>query len=332
MIKTTEKMRFAWSAFAAIFLLCASGSSAQETKEAPAVTAGKAFKLSGYSQLLYTAQDSGLDGFSVRRMRLTLLGELLKNVRTKLQADAVKSPILLDGLVEFTFYEAASLRVGQFKVPFSLESTTSSADIETINRSQPVLKLSPGQDIGASGRDIGAVVFGKTSILEYAVGLFNGAGINKADTNEQKDWAGRIVVHPASFLAFGASVYDGKYSPSTNVQAEKRDRAGLEMAVLTGPVSLKGEYIRASDGSILKEGWYLQGGYFLMPKKLQGVIKVDSFNPDTSADSSRVGQWTFGLNWLLADRTKLMVNLEVYKDASGKTTNTALLTHFQAGF
>jgi len=332
MKKKLRKRRYRLSVLAAIFLLGAIGSSAQEAKETPAVTAAKALQLSGYTQFLYTTQDAGLDGFSIRRMRLSLSGDMLKNVRTKLEVDAVKSPILLEGLVEFAFHEAASLRIGQFKVPFSQESVTSDADLETINRSQPVLKLSPGQDIGASGRDIGAVVFGKTSILEYTVGVFNGAGINKTDTNEQKDWAGRIVVHPASFLAFGVSVYDGKHSPSTNVQAEKRDRAGLEMAVLTGPVSFRGEYIRASDGSILKEGWYLQGGYFLMPKKLQGVIKVDSFNPDMKADLVRVNQWTAGLNWHLSGRTKLMVNIEVYKNASGKTTNTAFLAQFQAGF
>lgn len=318
--------------FAAIILLIAAVSAAQGKSEAPAVTASKAFKLSGYSQFLYTAQDADLDGFSVRRMRLSLTGDLLKNVHYKIQVDAIKSPILLDGLLEFTFDEAVNLKFGQFKVPFSLESTTSSADIETINRSQPVLKLSPGQDIGASGRDIGAVIFGKTSIIEYQVGVFNGAGINKADTNEKKDWAGRVVVHPTGFLALGASVYDGAYSASAAAPEEKRDRAGIDMAVLTGPFSIKGEYIRASDGAVLKEGWYLQGGYFILPKKLQGVLKIDAYNPDTEADSARTNLWTAGLNWLFTARTKLMANLEIYKDAAGKTTNTAFLAHFQASF
>jgi len=304
----------------------------QEAPEPPAVTAAKAFKLSGYSQFLATFQDEGLDGFSVRRMRLSLTGDLLKNVHYKIQVDAVKSPMLLDGFLEFSFHAAAGLRIGQFKVPFSLESTTSSADIETINRSQPVLKLSPGQDIGASGRDIGAAVYGKTGILEYVLGVFNGAGINKADTNERKDWAGRLLVHPLSFLTVGASIYDGEYSSSATAPGVKRDRAGLEMALLTGPFSLRGEYIRASDGAVLKEGWYLQGGYFFLPKKLQGVVKVDGYNPDTSAESVRTNQWTAGLNWLFSSRMKLMVNLELYKDAAGATTNTVFLVHFQAGF
>ena len=332
MKRKANKKQYSLGVAAALILLGPIRVLAQAGPEAQAVTAAQALKLSGYGQFLYTAQNAGLDGFSIRRMRFALTGDLLKNIRYKFEVDAVRSPVFLEGLVEFDFHEAASMKIGQFKVPFSQESVASDADIDTINRSEPVLKMAPGQDIGSTGRDIGVVVFGKTSILEYAVGLFNGAGINKADTDEHKDWAGRIVVHPASFLSFGASAYDGMYSASTDVPSAKRDRAGLEMAVLTGPLSLKGEYIRASDGSILKEGWYLQGGYYVITKKLQGVIKVDSFNQDTSASSNRVGQWTIGLNWFLTDKSKFMVDLEVYKDASGQTTNTVLLAQFKAGF
>ena len=332
MKKKLRKRRYRLSVLAAILLLGAMGTSAQETKETPAVTAGKALKFSGYAQFLSTIQNEGLDGFLVRRMRLSLSGEILKNVRFKLQVDAMKSPILLDASVELFLHEAATLRFGQFKIPFGIEMLTSSGDLDTINRSQPVNNLAPGLDIGASGRDIGAVIFGRTSILEYTVGVFNGAGINKADTNDEKDWAGRLAVHPTSFLTLGASLYDGKYSPSISVPSGKRDRAGLDLAVLTGSVSLKGEYIRASDETTLKKGWYLQGGYFLLPKKLQGIVKADSYSWNTKEDLDRNDLWTFGLNWFFAERTKLQLNLEITRDTSGKTTNTAFLAQFQAGF
>jgi phosphate-selective porin len=304
----------------------------EDQTASPAVTSSQALKLSGYGQFLYTAQDPGIDGFSLHRLRLSLTGELMKNIRYKLQVDAVKNPILLDAQVEFVFHEAAVLRVGQFKVPFSQESQTSSADLETINRSQPVLKLAPGQDIGCSGRDVGAVLYGKTSFIEYAVGVFNGAGINKADTNEDKDWAGRLVVHPASFLTLAASFYNGRYSPTQNDPPVKRDRAGLDLAFLYGPFSLKGEFIQASDGDILKNGWYLQAGYFFLPKKLQGIFKVDAYDKDTKTSLDRTNQWTMGLNWLLAEKIKLQINYELYKDESGNTINKAFLVQFHAGF
>jgi phosphate-selective porin len=305
---------------------------AEEKKEPPAVTSSRTLILSGYTQVLYTTQDKGFDGFTLRKARLNLAGELLKNVRYRMQVDVVKSPILLDAAVEFAFLEAATLRIGQFKVPFSQESLTSSSDIDMINRSQPVSRLSPGQDIGSSGRDTGAMVFGKASIIEYTLGAFNGAGINKADTNEEKDLAGRIVIRPTPFLAVGASVYDGMYSASANTEPVKRDRAGLELAVLYSAFSLKGEFIQASDGETIKQGWYLQAGYFFIPQKLQGLIKADSYDKDTKTALDRSDLWTMGLNWFLSEKTKFQVNFELYKDESGKTTNSVFLAHFQAAF
>jgi len=306
--------------------------SAEDTKESPAVTAANALKLSGYAQLLYTGQDSGLDGFTLRRARFSLSGELLKNVRFKLQFDAAKSPALYDAQIDFTLQEKASLRIGQFKVPFSLESLTSSSDLDTVNRSQPVSKLAPGQDIGSSGRDIGAAAYGKIAFIEYTVGVFNGAGMNKADTNEQKDLAGRIVVRPFQFLAIGASVYDGSYSASVGAAPVVRDRAGLEMAFLYQGWSLKGEWIQAEDDQTMKRGWYFQAGYHFLPKTLQGILKVDSFDPDTAAAQDGTKVWTAGLNWFLSGKTKLQVNLEIHKNEAGKTTNTVFLTQFQAAF
>jgi len=332
MKKRRMRLWAAMSLLVAALVLSAIDAPAEEKNEPPAVTSSTAFKLGGYTQILYTAQDSDFDGFTLHRARLSLSGELLKNIRYKLQVDALKSPILLDALVEFAFYEAATLRIGQFKVPFSQESLTSAGDLETINRSQPVSKMSPGQDIGAAGRDIGAMVYGRVGIIEYSLGVFNGGGINKADTNGEKDWAGRLVVHPASFLTIGASLYDGLSSPTQNGAPVKRDRAGLEMAVLYKALSLKGEFIKAADDETLKQGGYFQAGYFFLPKKIQGVFKVDFFDEDMKADLDRSRLWTLGLNWFLAEKTKLMINFELNKDGSGKTANKAFLVQFQTGF
>ncbi len=314
------------------YVLSASGLWSQERKEAPAVTASHALKLSGYTQIHYVTQDEGVDGFSIKRARLSFAGELLKNVRFKLQIDAVKSPILMDAQIEFYLDEKATLCLGQFKVPFSQESLRSSGELETINRSQPVTKLSPGQDLGSSGRDIGAVVYGKYSIVEYTVGVFNGAGINKTDTNDQKDLAARFVLRPSGLLSIGASFYDGQYSEKAGAQAVARDRMGFETAVLYREFSLKGEFILAKDDTTSKQGWYLQGGYFFLPKILQAIVKYDSYDSDKNITGDRSHLFTLGLNWFLAGKTKIMVNFELSRDESGKTVNSALLAQFQAGF
>ena len=317
---------------ACLCLLAASNLWPQEKKEAPAVTASKAFKLSGYTHILYVTQDEGVDSFSIKRARLSFAGEFLKNVRFKLQIDAVKSPVLIDAQLDFVLSPTASFRVGQFKVPFSQESLLSSAEIDTINRSQPVTKLSPGQDIGSSGRDVGATIFGKYSIAEYTLGFFNGAGINKTDTNEQKDLAARLLLRPAGFLSIAASFYDGHYSEKADAPAVARKRTGFETAVVYNAFSLKGEFILAKDDMTSKQGWYLQGGYFVLAKKLQTIVKYDSYDKDKNVTGDRSHLFTLGMNWYLTERTRLMVNFELSKDESGKTTNSALLAQFQAGF
>ena len=329
--RCTWKKNMPWI-LAFLCLLAVANVWPQEKKEAPAVTASKAFKLSGYTHILYVTQDEGVDSFSIKRARLSFAGELLKNVRFKLQIDAVKSPVLVDAQLDFALSPSASFRFGQFKVPFSQESLLSAAEIDTINRSQPVTKLSPGQDIGSSGRDIGAILYGKYSIVEYSLGFFNGAGINKTDTNEQKDLAARFVLRPAGFLSIAASFYDGHYSEKADIPAVARKRTGLETAVVYDAFSLKGEFIMAKDDATSKQGWYLQGGYFILARALQAIIKYDSYDKDKNIAGDRSHLFTLGMNWFLTEKTRLMVNFELYKDESGKTTNSALLAQFQAGF
>ena len=120
-MKTNNKKGMANTvlAFAAVFGLAAAAP-AQETKQPPPVTALEALTLSGYGQVQYTTQDVGIDGFTLRRARLSLTGEILKNIRFKLQVDALKSPLRLDAYFDLSVHSAASVRVGQFKIPFSL--------------------------------------------------------------------------------------------------------------------------------------------------------------------------------------------------------------------
>ncbi len=320
-------------AFAAVLGLTA-GVSAQETKTPPPppVTALEALTLSGYGQVQYTTQETGIDGFTLRRARLSLTGEILKDLHFKFQVDTLKSPLLLDAYLDWGFHSAASVRAGQFKIPFSMESLTSSADLDLINRTQVVSKLAPGWDIGSNGRDIGLSLYGKAAFLEYAVAVFNGAGINKTDGDDKKDWAGRLVIHPVSFLTLAASGYDGKTVPSAGAAPVTRARVGLEAALLMDAMSLKSEFIQGQDGDTMKQGWYVQGGYFVLPKQLQGLVRFDSYDPDRNASLDRTDVWTLGVNWFLAARTKLTLNCEITRDESGKMTNKALIAQFQAAF
>ena len=112
---------------------------------------GSSLKVSGYAQLLFTEQNDNQDTFAVRRARLNLGGNLAKKLKLKLQVDLTRSPALMDALVELALDEKINLRLGQFLVPFSLENTTSAAELLTINRSSTVELLAPGRDNRAAG-------------------------------------------------------------------------------------------------------------------------------------------------------------------------------------
>lgn len=323
----------------AIFTLLAAGLAlipagfAEEEKAAPpAITASKAFKLSGFTHILGTVQKTGVDSVTVRRVRFTLAAEILKNLKAKIQVDAVKAPILIDAQFDFIFSEFAALRFGQFYVPFGVESTTSTSSLDMINQSLAVEKLAPGRDTGTQGRDIGAILTGKYSVFNYNFGLFNGPGANKAETNDQKDFAGRLGITPFDFLSVGASYYKGKYSATTGVAATRRDKSGIDVGLAFGDASLKGEYLWAVDDKTNKSGWFLQAGWFVLPKKVQVLAKVDAFDINTDIADDGAHLFTAGLNWFLSDKSKIQLNYEYLRNELAQTVNQALLVQFQAGF
>ena len=306
--------------------------SGQDKEEPPPVTSSRSFRLSGYTQFLYNYLDKGTDSFSIPRARLTLSGELLKNVRFRIQIDGVKSPALIDANVDFLFNPAYSLRIGQYYVPMSLENNTSDSEMDTILRSQVVNALAPSRDLGSQGRDIGAMFMGRYSIAEYYLGVFNGAGINKLDTNKAKDLAARLILHPLESLAVGGSFYKGRNNPVQNGPDLTRDRVALEASWMPGNFSLKGEFISAKDDITSKSGWYLQGGYFVLPKRLQAIVKWDTYDKDRDASADRTDLFTLGVNWFLWEKTKLMVNYNLYRKEGEGTTNQAISVQFQAAF
>ncbi|MDH7512040.1 MAG: porin [Clostridiales bacterium] len=305
--------------------------SGQASTENPLLSTVK-LHVSGYTQVLYSWWEEGVDSFLVKRARLSLSGEIARKIKFKLQADAVKSPILLDAQVDFEFSPSIGLRIGQFYVPFGRENRTSSSEIETILRSQVVDKLAPSRDIGSPGRDIGAMVFGKFSAIEYMAGFFNGSGVNKTDTNENKDFSARVVLRPAAFISIGGSLYNGRHSPAQGDRPFTRDRVGIEAGLDMGAFSARTEYISGQENQTKRDGWYVQGSYFVLEKKVQAVIKWDSYDQDKDAASDRSDLLTLGINWFFSEKTKLQVNFNSYRRESGETANRAVLVQFQAGF
>jgi len=232
--------------------------------------------LSGYVQAQYVIDDASgtADTAKIRRVRIDFRGKI-KNVGWRIQTDAY--PVrLLDAYLDYPV-SFLNLRVGQFKVPFGLENLESSPKLDTIERAQISERLVAGRDLpSASGRDIGLQLSGEyapegTKIVDYAIGIFNGQGINTSDADEKKDLVARIVFSPPvevlKGLSIGAAYYTGNWDyerkktrfvlDKTTVTVNdslivddwltRETRTGFELTYLRGPLSIKGEYIAGKD-------------------------------------------------------------------------------------
>ena len=81
------------------------------------------------------------------------------------------------------------------------------------------------------------------------------------------------------------------------------------------------------------EGWYAQVGYDILPNKLQGVVKFETFDPEIDVDGNTTDVWTFGLNYLIKGHDlKAQLNYLIF-DANGQPNHeNKILLRMQAIF
>jgi phosphate-selective porin OprO/OprP len=278
-------------------------------------------KFKGYAQMdFYTplSESPGHSEFLIRRARLAATGYLQQNFRYMLYTRFDGGKVQLnEAFLESRHLAFAHLRVGQFKVPFSLSNLTSSSQINFVERPLVVDNLSPAYDIGA-------MLFGQAfkERIDYAMGIFNGEGRNMNEVNSHKDFIGRLVVAPfkTNFnslfqqLYFGISgsygLKDQPYSTNnfetgsgivffsrsdTTSILNKRERVGFDMEWIIGSASFRAEYIQRTDNiskdtkkAILTDkGYYIDFTYLLSGEKQQRNSPV---KPNRELDPKK-GYW-----------------------------------------
>jgi phosphate-selective porin OprO/OprP len=137
-----------------------------------------------------------------------------------------------------------------------------------------------------------------------------------ADILNSRDDSG-VNISPSGNLKVNA---DGSLTPYTLPSAGERTAWSLDASLNIGPFGLIGEYLSEDvDGRTVAgqapafadfnpSGWYVQGSYFIIPKKLQAVAKWESLNPDQVADDN-IHSITAGLNYYIhGDSLKIMGN------------------------
>lgn len=312
-------------------------------------TAGRQLALAGYTQVRYQFHSNtpdnatdNLSSFDIRRARLDFKGAFTERFDYRVQVDfAGATTKLLDATAAYTFDPALKITIGQFKIPFSLENLASSPKLETIDRSQVVEALvARGKDVigNQNGRDIGIQVSGalfeidNRKLVEYAAGVFNGAGINAIDANVNKDYAARLVVHPAAGLDIGGSYYNGYAALGKPLAGIKRDRAGAELSYTFAPFTVKGEFIYGKDSESEKAGWYAQAAVFALPKVLQFIIKYDTYDPDIDKLDNQTDIVLAGANLFITKWTFIQANYVLKYKSLDDIRDHAVLTQFTIQF
>lgn len=183
-------------------------------------------KISGYAQALYRYYelDSENDSFSLPRVRIKFDGDIIPELTYRIQIDAAASSnILRDAYIKYEKYPCANIIIGQTFIPFSEEQLYPTTKLELIDRSLATSRLSYDRDIGIQ---LQGELFDNR--LSYGAGVFNGAGRNTADNNDNKDVVARAVISPfkgkAAFLeglSLGGAFQYGKQPRSENTEGDR---------------------------------------------------------------------------------------------------------------
>lgn len=305
-------------------------------------------RFSGYGQFLYRYTDVG----SVRHnaepklVFLAMNGELVNNIKYYVLAEFV-NPMVYEFYGEWTPCEEFNVRAGQMKTPLSIENQFSNSVLDVITSTRSISSLTgmaldvltPKKTSSSGGRDIGIRVSGDlfNNRLEYVVGMYQGAGINTSENNNNKDFASSLYLKPISGLKIGGSVYFGETCYSINgvspVESHVRNRWILSSEYTNGRFNARAEWLHGNDGGIEREGLYGTANWFFVPKKLNVLAKVDCYNQNKDT-GSKVTDYTAGVNYYFYKNCRLQLNY-TYSDFSeewGANNSNIVLGQLQFAF
>ena len=284
-------------------------------------------KISGYAQIRYDYKDGdgGSSTFQLRRVRLTFDGNISPKLDYKLQLE-LTSPKIVDAYFSYKPLAGLKMRVGQYKVPFSIENTDyGPTKLELIDYPMALTYLvgyneQVGDDVlKALGRDLGVKLYGSflDGVIGYDLGVFNGAGLNVKDNNKSKDVVARLSIRPLSGLLISGSYMWGEYGEDFI----KRERWGVGVCYDKDAWLARAEYIGGTTDAQTSDGWYVMGGYRFC-KNFMVVARYDTFTWDTDARSeSSQETYTVGLLWQPVKFLRLQANY-MYQDLHTGCGNT----------
>jgi len=251
-------------------------------------------RLNGYviTEYQYSGQkDNESNQFSTRLVRLDFKGTVAKEIDFRIQAqlngmpNSSSGPRIVDAYLEWTRFEFARIKVGQFKRAFTFDNPLHPIDHGFYSYAQAVSKLAGFSDRNgchaSNGRDIGIQVQGDLlkvndrNWLHYQAAVYNGQGINTGDKDNRKDLIGEIWLSPVNGLRIGASGWTGSYTRSGSGTDANGNAISGKTTLDVNRYALSAEYKTASD-------WQFRGEYV----HSQGMAFKNSSESDITVNES----------------------------------------------
>jgi hypothetical protein len=121
----------------------------------------------------------------------------------------------------------------------------------------------------------------------------------------------------------------------------QRSSLGFDTQLKVGPFGLEAEYLFSHfnvDNAIPADtvdahGFFVNGSYFAIPKKLQAYVRYEWFDSNTDLDETTSYGWTFGANYFIkGDDLKLQLNYLLGDPAGEQGYEGRLLLRAQVAF
>lgn len=308
-------------------------------------------RIMGYGQTAYTAQwQDGESNNSIDMQRFIVMADakISDNVSFWLMYDVAASK-LHEYYAQYSFNPALKVRIGQFKQPFTIESLLPPTLISNVNMDESVAYMAgiggdPCFGMGRVGRDMGIMLTGDAimnngkPLVNYSIGVFNGAGMNQKENNNQKDVIGQVNLMPLPKTMFSASFILGTahaqapspYGKFLVGENYRRNRFAVGAEHKNKIVNLRSEAMWGNDGGVKSMGWYANAEFHVC-KGLDLVANYDYLKRNMDIDGSSTTNLIGGLQYWVYKQCCIRSQY-VYKNPKASSSTNMWVTQFQIAF
>jgi phosphate-selective porin len=262
----------------------------------------------------------------------------------------VNNARLTDAYAEFAKFPVATLRVGQYKVPFGLQELTPDIRQEFVDRSIANAKFAPS-------RDIGLMLYGYAwdRKFGYQAGVFNGAGQNNPQEDAKEMYAARVWVDPiGEYKLFesandatdknivhvglgyrGGEVMKGTATAGVFQNPDNETAWNVEAAWRFRRFYAMGEYFEQTDTvknptpgpDVDAKGFHAQFGVMVQPTQHELALRYAQVEPDKSVSDAQQteARLVYGF-YIKSHNLKIQTDIGEIKYGKNFSTLSALAT------